>query len=104
MCALHNAGVNFSGFIFYLSGLITITFIDALRRSVEDIASLLNLYWEKAACLQSTQGSHKILQLQTFPVLKVFYSILPQWRKQQKQISSVIAVITDFICNKLCNQ
>lgn len=75
-CALHNAGVKVSGLIFYLSGLITIAFTAALLGSVEDTASLLNLYWarnkrkkkkpekgegekKEAACLQSIQGSHK---------------------------------------------
>lgn len=47
VCALHNAGVKVSGLIFYLSGLITIAFTAALLRSVEDTASLLNLYWER---------------------------------------------------------
>lgn len=98
VCALHNAGVEVSRLIFYLSGLITIAFTAALLHSVEDIASLLKPYWgdkKKAACLQSIQGSHKMLQLQTSPVLKVFYSIVPQCRKQQKQISSVISDIVD---------
>lgn len=47
VCALHNAGVKVSGLIFYLSGLITSAFTAALLRSVEDTASLLNLYWER---------------------------------------------------------
>lgn len=47
VCVLHIAGVKVSGLIFYLSGLITITFTAALLRSAEDTASLLNLYWDK---------------------------------------------------------
>lgn len=47
VCALHNAGVEVSGLIFYLSGVITIAFTAALLWSVEDTASLLNLNWEK---------------------------------------------------------
>lgn len=46
---------------------------------------------KKAACLRSIQRSHKMLQLQTLPVLKVFYSVLPRCRKQQKLITSVIS-------------
>lgn len=44
---LHNAGVEVSGLIFYLSGLIIVAFAAALLQSAEDSAFLLNLYRER---------------------------------------------------------
>lgn len=89
VCDLHNARVKVSRLIFYLSAQITVAFTAALAsvHGVYSISPESLLGEKKAACLQSIQGSHKMLQLQMLPVLKVFYSILPHCRKQQKQQS-----------------
>lgn len=107
VCALHNAGVKVSGLIFYLSGLITIAFTAALLQvrggysiSAESLLGASEEErGEKKKRKKNTKlhvynlygGSHKTLQLQTLPVLEVFYSLLPQCRKQQHQIPSVIS-------------
>ena len=73
VCALHNAGVKVSGLIFYLSGLITISFTAALLRvrggyniSAESLQGTSEEEKKKkkkeknrkhkAACLRSIQG------------------------------------------------
>lgn len=104
VCALHNAGVKVSGLIFYLSGLITIAFTAALLRvrggysiSAESLQGASEEEREKKKentklhVYNLYRESHKTLQLQTLPVLEVFYSLLPQCRKQQQQIPSVIS-------------
>lgn len=102
VCALHNAGVKVSGLIFYLSGLITIAFTAALLRvrggysiSAESLQGASEEEREKENTKLHVYNlyreSHKTLQLQTLPVLEVFYSLLPQCRKQQQQIPSVIS-------------